>query len=290
MTEQAETDADEKAQADAAAETEQQKKRRETAERLAAEVAANETQSRFVEMMRARFADIDPTSLEFFTGVSNVADFDIDKKSQNVTVHTKSGHDVTLHNVVMRDLEGKPSQTEYIGLTTAQKKKTPLTDDLADVIIEMTMMRGWTSINVHGSPQERDMLWLAAMKQGLEVKNFNPSAEYAAKWNAMKGDYDPNAKYDNNADAGEGFGVSGGGEAAAPASAFLPAPEAAAPADKAAEPEVKVAEAIKTSSSRFVATVDDGIVDAEFTEVDAPASGAPALPNPQKRLPPPAKP
>ena len=81
---------------------------------------------------------------------------------------------------------GNTEQPEFIGRTNLQSRfgKKPLKEADANAIMSIAKARGWQSINLHGTSAEKNELWLAAMKQGINVpeSNFIPSDEYRAKW------------------------------------------------------------------------------------------------------------
>lgn len=70
---------------------------------------------------------------------------------------------------------------EFIGMT--RKTKNFDLDD-AKIVVAASKSRGWKAISVHGSPEQRDMMWLEAQRQGIEVANHTPSpnSEYLKKW------------------------------------------------------------------------------------------------------------
>lgn len=52
----------------------------------------------------------------------------------------------------------------------------------AKAIVALAAVRGWKTINVHGSQKQKDMLWLEAMKLGLKVNDHTPGPEALKAW------------------------------------------------------------------------------------------------------------
>lgn len=77
-----------------------------------------------------------------------------------------NGHRLEWH----QDLGG----AEFIGMA---KRSSNFDMDDAHATIAASKSRGWSAINVHGTVEEREMLWLEAQRQGMEVTNFVPSAD-----------------------------------------------------------------------------------------------------------------
>lgn len=247
-----------------------EKKRREAeafyAQELAEEEIAKLSASRFTSMIRGTWSQADPNTKGFLTGISNIADIAPVKRAAGALEFTSvSGSKFTWMPAGVDRATNKPTQ-EFIGLTVGQAKNQPLTEQIADDIAQTAMLRGWKKIDVHGSVEEREMLWLSAMKHGLEVSNFKPGPETLKKWvdfqqeeRAAQATQDAPANSDN-----------------------MPAPAG-------------------LSGSRFAPEKDDNVVDAEWEEVkpisgflpapeqknegpkDTPDAGGP------KRLPPPPK-
>lgn len=93
-------------------------------------------------------------------------------------------------NVCWMSMSTDDGPVEFIGKTKGMSKfgKNPINEREADAIVAIAKMRGWQSLTVSGSAQEKNELWLAAMKQGLDVpsENFKPSDKYLAKWENYK--------------------------------------------------------------------------------------------------------
>lgn len=71
--------------------------------------------------------------------------------------------------------------TEFIGMLN---KKMVVDEHDAKVMIGLAKARGWKNINVQGTAEERDRLWLEAQRQGLNVTNYvpDPNSEVAKAW------------------------------------------------------------------------------------------------------------
>lgn len=241
-------------------------------ERMAAEAAAQQEQQRAdgikSNFFRTILSGADPASETFAAGISNIAHFVQNEATPHITELTSLAGSKFCHMIDTVN-PGQPNQykREFIGLTVGMAKAQPLTDKIADDIALMAKTNNWREIEVHGTPQERDMLWLAAMKQGIKVVNHNPDADTRAKYDAFK--------------AGEGQ-------------------ESSSPVADGASLPAAPASGISTSSFA-AAKSDDNVIDAEWEEVkpvsgflpapqqknegpkDAPDAGGP------KRLPPPPK-
>ena len=59
-----------------------------------------------------------------------------------------------------------------------------MSPELAAAEVAAAKAHGWEKINVFGNTAKKEMLWLAAMRAGLEVKNFepDPNSAVAKKW------------------------------------------------------------------------------------------------------------
>jgi len=65
-------------------------------------------------------------------------------------------------------------QGEFIGKTGFFKS---VTEKDAEAIVAIAKNRGWTKIAVYGNREQKEMFWLEAKKQGMEVGNFVPMAD-----------------------------------------------------------------------------------------------------------------
>lgn len=59
-----------------------------------------------------------------------------------------------------------------------------MSPELAAAEVAAAKAHGWEQINIYGNTAKKEMLWLAAMRAGLEVKNFepDPNSAVAKKW------------------------------------------------------------------------------------------------------------
>lgn len=256
---------------------------RERAERRAREDA--EQSARVREQWRSKFATEDVKkgvdanvwdaasqlwrgapvgSLEFAAGISNIKSIMDAKKAPGVQIITsKFGNDFAYINT---------GDGEFIGLTKGQAQAKPLTMETAEDIALTAFARGWTSVTVQGSREEKDLLWMAAKKYGLAVGNYEPHPDVMRAYEKTKA-------------------------AAAPIAGLLSAePKATAAPGTPGGPAG--APATGTRVSRF--SKDSDIIDAEFTVVEKNAKAlsgskiAGLLPPPADQgrpsLPPPAGP
>lgn len=72
-------------------------------------------------------------------------------------------------------------QGEFVGKTGFFIK---ISEEEAQATVAIAKNRGWTKLNVYGNREQKEMFWLEAKKQGLEVANFQPMAdsEVVQKW------------------------------------------------------------------------------------------------------------
>lgn len=92
----------------------------------------------------------------------------------------ENGHSIQLNKL--------KNGTEFIGVPD---KKTIVDAHDAQVMVGLAKSRGWKAINVAGSQQEKERMWLEAQRQGLSVANFQPKpgSEVYKQWQEEK----PNA-------------------------------------------------------------------------------------------------
>lgn len=78
------------------------------------------------------------------------------------------------------DKKGK----EFIGL----RGKEPLTESLANAQAAAAVAHGWKTIDVFGTEDQKDKLWLAAQRNGLTVMNYEPKegSDVYLKWQEEK--------------------------------------------------------------------------------------------------------
>ena len=86
----------------------------------------------------------------------------------------KDGHKIKW--TFEQDEDGQPQES----ISSSHPKRFNEAD--ADAIIALAAVRGWETVQVHGNDKQKDMLWLAAMKQGLGVEGHEPSAATFQKW------------------------------------------------------------------------------------------------------------
>jgi hypothetical protein len=65
---------------------------------------------------------------------------------------------------------------EFIGLPN---KKMMVDEHDAHIMVGLAKGRGWRSINVDGNDHEKELVWLEAMRQGVNVANFRPDPNSA---------------------------------------------------------------------------------------------------------------
>lgn len=166
-----------------------------------------------------------------------------------------------------------------------------MSPELATAEIAAAKAHGWEKINIFGNTAKKEMLWLAAMRAGLEVKNFepDPNSAVAKKWakekvaplmditQAEPEQAAPKAdapKADAPAAEAPKADAPAAEKPAAPAAAAAEAPAAEKPvAPKAEAPVVEQPAAPKADAP--VASKFGGAA-VEAPKADAPAAEAPA--------------
>lgn len=145
---------------------------------------------------------------------------------------------------------------EFIGTVGIFARMTP---ELAAAQIAAAKAHGWEEINIHGSYGRKEMLWLAAMREGLTVKNFMPDAdsEVLRKWEKEKATLTVDVTQANAPAAPE-----------AKAEAKAEAPKVETPAA-----EAPAAEAAKPATPEAAAPTVE-------TKPETPAAEAPAVETP----------
>lgn len=66
------------------------------------------------------------------------------------------------------------SRFDYIGLPS---RSHTVNETSAKVMMSLAKSKGWGSVVVNGKQSERELLWLEAQRQGLQVDNFTPTAD-----------------------------------------------------------------------------------------------------------------
>jgi hypothetical protein len=100
-----------------------------------------------------------------------------DKASGSLLLKLLNGQEVELST---KNINGK--EREFIRLSGTGAGPHTLTQEAADGFMALGRSRGWKKVDIYGSDQEKDMLWLAAQREGLEVKNHEPSPAMKQKW------------------------------------------------------------------------------------------------------------
>ncbi|HRI76519.1 MAG TPA: hypothetical protein PLX33_05960 [Alphaproteobacteria bacterium] len=159
-----------------------------------------------------------------------------------------------------------------------------MTQDLANAEMTLAAARGWKGVSVHGRESTKEMLWLAAQRQGLNVSNFVPketsevykiwkkeSEELSGVMNAEtpKAPKDEAKPAENKADAPEAAAPAAE-EPAAPATAEATAEEPAAPATAEATAEEPAAPATAEATAEEPAA--PATAEATAEEPAAPAT------------------
>ncbi len=150
--------------------------------------AAQEAYLQKSSFFRETWGQVDTTTDDFAYGVQIITDISPNQKGKNdhLNLKTVNGTELCWMKTSQETKDGIVT-TEFIGLTKGQAQKTPLNDQIAEDIISIYKARhGNKPITLIGSSDEKDILWLAAMKGGLTVSNHFPSAEFKAKWEAMQ--------------------------------------------------------------------------------------------------------
>lgn len=95
--------------------------------------------------------------------------------------NNKYGLDFVLNNGQKIEWHQNLGGSEFIGMTSRTKDFDLTT---AHAVIATSKTRGWKTVHVHGDKDQKDMLWLEAMRQGLEVANHQPTmdSKYRAMW------------------------------------------------------------------------------------------------------------
>lgn len=98
---------------------------------------------------------------------------EIRKSKYGFELHFENGkqHTIEWHE----SLRG--SGSEFIGMT----RRTALFDkDDAFNVVSASRARGWKTLNVHGTDDQKAMLWVEAQLQGIDVTNYKPPKGHPA--------------------------------------------------------------------------------------------------------------
>ncbi len=107
---------------------------------------------------------------DFAFGISNLKDAHQNKKNPNVVdLVSVSGSKFCY----MQD----EKLGEFIGLA----KKRAMNPKLAEDIMKTAIGRGWTSVQLHGSEEDKAIMYREALKLGLIVQNYAPNGPQQAQ-------------------------------------------------------------------------------------------------------------
>jgi hypothetical protein len=144
--------------------------------------------SNFVDVFSKHWHGADFSDEIALAGISNVRGVNAAADESRLTIEMASGSRFVWvrEEAKGNGLSDKPSH-EFIGLARGMNKAADVTTQQADEIAGLAAARGWKVINVHGSDANKETLWLAARKIGLEVEGFTPKPETVkalAAWQA----------------------------------------------------------------------------------------------------------
>lgn len=91
--------------------------------------------------------------------------------SGKVKKNDKYGLDFHLPNGHVIEWHANLGGAEFIGM---RKRTSKFDEEDAHAVAVTAKSRGWTAINVHGNQKQKEMMWLHAKMNGLEVANFEP--------------------------------------------------------------------------------------------------------------------
>lgn len=95
-------------------------------------------------------------------------DGEIRKHKNGLLFNLPNGHTIEWHH----NLGG----AEFIGMPRARSKFDEID---AHAVVAASKSRGWQAINVHGTVEQKEMLWLEAQRQNMGVANFQPTEDSA---------------------------------------------------------------------------------------------------------------
>lgn len=154
-----------------------------------------------------------------------------------------------------------------------------LTQDIADEEALVAKSRGWTEVMVHGSEANKQKLWLASMRAGLEVANYAPpenskafeiwKKECAEKLTGLTNAEDAPK---NNAPKNDAP------ETPAAASAASEAPAVDKPAEAAAKADAPKTDTPATPAATAPVETTPAVDKPEEAKTDAPKTDTPATP------------
>ncbi len=88
-----------------------------------------------------------------------------------VKKNDKYGLDFHLPNGHVIEWHANLGGSEFIGM---RKRTAKFGEEEANAVAVTAKARGWTAINVHGNIKQKELMWLHAKMNGLEVANFVP--------------------------------------------------------------------------------------------------------------------
>ena len=91
-------------------------------------------------------------------------------KDESLTFETDNGK-FLWGKIAQQNGTGGFDHVEYIGLPSRFSR---LTQELADDQMMAAKAHGWKAVNLHGKESNKEKMWLAAMRAGLEVENYLP--------------------------------------------------------------------------------------------------------------------
>lgn len=121
------------------------------------------------------------TLQERWDGLQDVPEFQDALGEHGEIRKSKYGFDLHFENGKQHKIEWheslRGSGSEFIGMT----RRTALFDqDDAFNVVSASRARGWKTLNVHGTDDQKAMLWVEAKLQGMEVTNFEPPKGHPA--------------------------------------------------------------------------------------------------------------
>jgi hypothetical protein len=184
------------------------------------------------------------------------------KKTGGFTINLESGHKIDW-------VPAGQGGTEFIGM---MGKSSKMDEFDAHVIVAAAKSKGWEGINVHGNPEDKEKLWLEAMRQGLKVNNFQPAldSEVRKTWEAEQNEI----KAGVTAPAAEAPKETPKAETETPKTATETTP-AEEKHDLPATAKALTAEKAETAAAPAAAEATES-APAKVVTISAPASAAPA--------------
>ena len=91
--------------------------------------------------------------------------------SGKVKKNDKYGLDFHMPNGHVIEWHANLGGAEFIGM---RKRTSKFDEEDARSVAVTAKARGWTAINVHGNQKQKEIMWLHAKMNGLEVANFEP--------------------------------------------------------------------------------------------------------------------